>query len=186
MLQALDFPRRKGLQGKCWDSPRFVAPPVVTTKVIKTGQRRHVLLLTIWGLGFPITFEPFDVQIPHWQAFRSVERLLKSEKSPHQRHVELSWRLTDVAAAQLPELNGGTTVNYLVDAPFLLCSSQDPLLFKAPSFSFWGVGLAIKRVYLNSGTFWWRICFPSPTLGAALTAFLGLCHSQLEERPAWK
>lgn len=93
--------------------------------------------LTIWVLGFPTTFEPFDVQIPHWQAFQSLAGLLKSEKSPHQRQVELSWRLTDVAAAWLPELNGENRSKLFSDAPFYS---------RPPSFSFWEVGLATRRV----------------------------------------
>lgn len=52
-------------------------------------------------LRFPTTFEPFDVQIPHWQAFQSLAGLLKSEKSSPET---LSWAEAhpDVAAAWLP------------------------------------------------------------------------------------
>lgn len=63
------------------------------------------LPLTTWGLDFPTTFEPFDVQIPRWQAFQSLAGLLKSEKSPHQRHwAELKAHRCGVA--WLPEGNG--------------------------------------------------------------------------------
>lgn len=134
MPQSTDFLRKKGLLGKRWDSPGFLVPPVVTTKVKNRTEKMC--------FAFPTTFEPFDVQIPHWHAFQSLAELLKSEKSPHQSHTEWSGRLTDVAAAWLLGPTGRTTANPLDDAPFLLC----PFGLRPPSFPFWGGGLATKRV----------------------------------------
>lgn len=71
-----------------------------------------------------------------------------------------------------------TTVNY----------STMPRLFKAPFLFFLGSGFGNLEGSLSSSTSSWRLHLPSPspTLGAALTTFLWLCHSQLEESPAWK
>lgn len=82
---------------------------------------------------------------------------------------------------------GRSTSNYLNAAS---CSAhlEIPFYSRPPSFCFLGKGFGSQEGFGTSSIFWWRICLPTPcpTLGEALTAFLWLCHSQLEEGPAWR
>lgn len=80
---------------------------------------------------------------------------------------------------------GRTKVNDLHDGLSLLCPSQGSLLFQATFLASVPTEAGQPRGIspLQHGLY---IAGRSPTSGAALTAFLRLCHSQLKERPAWR
>lgn len=130
---------------------------------------------TTWGLDFPTTFEPFDVRIPPWQAFQSLAGLLKSEKSPHQRHwTELKAHRCGVA--WLPEGNGENHSKLFR----CCCLSVLPIpLCQAPFFLFLGRTFGNQvGGFPNLQFFLMKATSSQPHLGGS-TDSLSETHSQL-------